>query len=49
MNSRDLAYAVIAILEGRKGFDHWWHDSNDSQEEIIQEIIDLLEKEKHDE
>ncbi len=38
------AKAVIKMLEGRKGFDHWWHDiDQDDKTEILGEIARIVE------
>ncbi len=46
--SRNIADAVIAVLERRKGFDGWWsgiddETSDDIMEELSGEIEDWLE------
>lgn len=38
-DEQDLAFRVIGVLNGRKGFDSWWCEIDDDvQDEIIQEV-----------
>lgn len=39
-----VAKEIVGMLEGRKGFDHWWHDiDQDDKTEILEEIAGLVE------
>ena len=45
MDYEQIALDIIGILEGRKGFNWWWHDIGiENNEEIIQEIVARLRK-----
>jgi len=51
VKSRPVAEKIIEMLLTRKGFEYWWEPnaggiSEESQEEIIQEMMKIIEEGK---
>lgn len=45
MIDKTPAQKIISTLQGRKGFDWWWHDIDDeNKEEIIQEMAEIIDE-----
>lgn len=41
--ANEIHLNLLDFLQGRKGFDHWWHNIDDeTQAEIEEEMIDMI-------